>query len=177
MKMAFLLIPALLTSQPTIPPKISKEMILPKTNDDFYFVGGGPYAGIKLLSDKQKWSPLAGTEVLVGKRKFSRSHAIDYIVGGVFYELSTPVPIPYLQCSYLHFPSPPSGIYFGIGLTGTVNPLVLMVSPNLPLWAYMLPFNVPLTLGYQRKDSKQFTQLQVGPFMTYNVSISHGIGF
>lgn len=112
-----------------------------------------------------------------GWRKLHSHHVFDVNFGIVI------APLFYGQVSYLYYPTPSKGFYFGAGLAAGVFLVGGEALRSGPLIRMDLPFafpyvNLPLTLGYQiSKTNKriQFIQFQATPLGT--ATVSYGFGF
>ena len=142
-----------------------------------------------------------GVDAALGHRRFSGRHGWDILAGGVWIpQLSHPQ--PYIQTSYLFHATPE--VYFGIGLTivpfipvpveadefGDITHVSGVDISELDLdlsdlkdeafakKTIYIPFlpNIPFTIGYQEKDSKQFFQFQFGLF-SLSGTLCYGVGF
>jgi len=158
MKILLLLTPALLFS---LEPSIASEE-LPKKSFTYLNLGVTTTA-----SDRFS---LIMPDLSLGVRTLSSHHVFDRVVGVVAHP---EVQMLYVQGSYLFFPTPSEGFYFGAGITCGLYHM----KDSCPLPPTFIYANLPITLGYQfpSKKSFQFIQIQVTPLGTG--TISYGIGF
>jgi len=133
----------------------------------FNYASIGGYAGFATnLASVYGYSPGPGIDCAIGHRHVWGKHGWDINGGGTWMK-GLSFPWPYIQSSYLYYPT--NNFYAGAGLTLIPMP-VIWTSKIVPL-----P-NFPLTIGYQIKDKPQFVQLQYG-VINRSVTFSYGVGF
>ena len=140
--------------------KVDNEELLTDKNFRFNYLSfGGTVTSSPFPGGSKQLFPQA--DLFFGHRRcFASGHAFD---GGAGVAMLA-YPIPYGQFSYLFYPKPAEGLYFGVGVTINWLPGTAIFAPN-----------IPVTIGYQFPKTKQFIQVQATPYPS--ATLHYGFGF